>query len=1857
MSNTDFDPGPPVDFTSRRAQALVANSVDDEPDKAARAQTLATSIGVDPGVVHENLPQYEAQAKNQLSAQIVGGNRHLQDYINSHPLAAKVSNDDYGQLDSVSQAVGKYTGVSAPGVGDVPTEPNSILSAGIKAFQGTTDFGALGEERQKLADQLAANPVFANIFVRQAAVAGVTTAAAGLETALGLINAGAAMIGETAHQSGIDKLAQAAVGLLPGTDSEEAQSRMTPEKLTRDLITAAQVGLSGQAGLHGIVAPEVHAMVQEAAKVAKAVGPYVEAGKEPPVGIHPAIDEFKVEQAKTDADNLSEALKESVKSATRDRSPDLFTRYVEGITDGNIGISADAVRGLYGDKVPAPDDGLLGFVPDIAAQLERAEATGGDIQVPLAQWLGKVEPEVAKALKDHIRARPDGVTVEEGKELPSFEAYHGSPHDFEAFDTGKTGTGAGQAYGFGHYFAEDPEIAKGYSKDLAQVAAAVKGEISGDDIGEGNLYRARILRHPDEFLDWDKPLKDQPSKIQEALRPHLGDRDYFSQMTGSEAYEALAKPDLSRSRESISKLLNEAGIPGVKYSQLAREEEAPSSHNYVVFSDKDIQTIEKNGEAVRTLRQAAGLESVRAKRKLTLRQQAGDTRYNKQTSEAIAVDKAHGFDLIDEQGNDLGSLIVAEERGGKRLFVDDIKVDGGANAVGLRAMRDAMEQLAEQFPNAETLEGMRVSGAREKANKENVKAGIDLNKVRERAAARKATADSISEPAEKEAFSKASAIGMTVDQYKRYQALIEKRAGEDAKASEARAMADQRRTQTAEWKANRAELRPQVKAEVESRPEVELDEMLRGGKVKLSPEGLTDDQRSLLPKDYLSPDGIHLDDLGGLFGDQSGRGLVDRVIQLNQGRDAAGMKPVGHLQRMVDAETDRQMEAKYGSLDRNILEEAKDQVLSETQEDLLHEETLARASEAGLEFSIDKERYKAALKDFFDRQLTRDVSSDTALAESGRAGRATEMALLKGDYAEAFRQKQRQYNAIVMANYAKKFEKAQARFEKLADRYKARELPSVDQEYTNWIRDILLRTGKLDPRQAQDLSMLIDHAESGIKGLAEFVDYKEHHDLREVPVSEYLQDPNFRKKYEDLTAADAQELHDSVRTLDKNGRDEKKYLRQGEAFDLQELKDKLIESLQRFKEKEYDTEGNRAQVGSGVRGAIRTAITAHLQVETVFNRLDRFDAKGPWNQFVFRPLVEAANHEALLEKEFSKKLGAIADNANLKEVIPTSIFKSPFSGETMRMTRKNLRAVLLNAGNDGNLFKMTAGYKIGEVGENGKFKSDTAAVKGWLDQYATKEDWDWGQKMWDLLKELGQRSDTMYRGLTGVAPAKIEIKGIDTPHGRYEGGYYPLIRHELYGEDIKLAKTDLEGAGYIRATTAAGYTKKRTGAVYPLSLDLDALPNQIRQIIHDTSYRPAVIEAGKIFYDNKIKNEFKKHLGAEYSDMFVPWLKDVANTQNYYASKATKWFIGVSDFMRQNAVTTLVGLNPSTVLKHTPTALMSSMAEVGPKNFLKAASSLLTVNDETGNSNWQFAMKTSEELQRRARNWEETMGGGMHILQGEQGTFMHLRDVITQLASKPVAMGDLISAVPTWMAKYTAEMEDHGVHGDAVYAADKSVRQAHGSSAITSKSQVARARSLSWFTGFFTFFNDLFNRQVETVWKAGEALDLVKEGRHDEAMKLSTEVAGRLFAYVIAPAMIEELVTPLSNDQHESWAKKAAKGLTFTLSSSYVFVREMVNGMLNGRDPAAGLLTTSYKSLTDMARDLTAVKPKPGNVIKHSAMLAGMLTGMVPAQVGRTAEFVAGKEKPKGPWGWLVGARYGTLQGHSQTFDQWMKGR
>jgi hypothetical protein len=165
-------------------------------------------------------------------------------------------------------------------------------------------------------------------------------------------------------------------------------------------------------------------------------------------------------------------------------------------------------------------------------------------------------------------------------------AYHGSPHDFDAFSMSKIGTGEGaQAYGHGLYFAENEAIARSYRDALAagvkpefrptnkystvgwkaeaeklfpndrerQAAFHLFNQMKNKDYvlenhdfitslphnqgkpyewegveftrdrlaqladefyDPGKMYEVNINADPDTFLDWDKPLSEQPGVLQ-----------------------------------------------------------------------------------------------------------------------------------------------------------------------------------------------------------------------------------------------------------------------------------------------------------------------------------------------------------------------------------------------------------------------------------------------------------------------------------------------------------------------------------------------------------------------------------------------------------------------------------------------------------------------------------------------------------------------------------------------------------------------------------------------------------------------------------------------------------------------------------------------------------------------------------------------------------------------------------------------------------------------------------------------------------------------------------------------------------------------------------------------------------------------------------------------------------------------------------------------------------------------------------------------------------------------------------------------------------------------------------------------
>ena len=248
--------------------------------------------------------------------------------------------------------------------------------------------------------------------------------------------------------------------------------------------------------------------------------------------------------------------------------------------------------------------------------------------------------------------------------------YHGSPHDFDEFSLSKIGTGEGaQAYGHGLYFAEAEDTARAYRDDLSRpknmwtqqaangglevqyktrdgrigtagVFDPAKGDVFDQAMSApfGRMYEVEVNANPDDFLDWDRPLSEQPEiarKLGLRIRSEreINDEAYglfdkygtFDAMpadarsrleylndevnlpgttqTGREIYEygvgqqenvhdLLSGPDPYRADK-----LRELGIPGIRYLDAGSRGAGDGSRNYVVFDDKLISIVRKYGVA------------------------------------------------------------------------------------------------------------------------------------------------------------------------------------------------------------------------------------------------------------------------------------------------------------------------------------------------------------------------------------------------------------------------------------------------------------------------------------------------------------------------------------------------------------------------------------------------------------------------------------------------------------------------------------------------------------------------------------------------------------------------------------------------------------------------------------------------------------------------------------------------------------------------------------------------------------------------------------------------------------------------------------------------------------------------------------------------------------------------------------------------------------------------------------------------------------------------------------------------------------------------------------------------------------
>ena len=227
----------------------------------------------------------------------------------------------------------------------------------------------------------------------------------------------------------------------------------------------------------------------------------------------------------------------------------------------------------------------------------------------------------------------------------TIRAYHGSPHDFDRFDASKIGTGEGaQTFGYGHYLAGNEETAKHYRDNLSpKVVEIADGQnvpipmwLAGDLLGNkdamrgirdqlrsdkrfdasdvvkkevavmdailsgaavrrdgGRLYEVEVGHPEEKFIDYDSSLSQQTPYVRE----RLARLDYWSpsimrmareEGMGRSVVDAF-RHSFTNSPEVGSKILTDAGLPGIRYLDQMSRAQGAGTRNYVVFPGAEDQ--------------------------------------------------------------------------------------------------------------------------------------------------------------------------------------------------------------------------------------------------------------------------------------------------------------------------------------------------------------------------------------------------------------------------------------------------------------------------------------------------------------------------------------------------------------------------------------------------------------------------------------------------------------------------------------------------------------------------------------------------------------------------------------------------------------------------------------------------------------------------------------------------------------------------------------------------------------------------------------------------------------------------------------------------------------------------------------------------------------------------------------------------------------------------------------------------------------------------------------------------------------------------------------------------------------------
>ena len=757
----------------------------------------------------------------------------------------------------------------------------------------------------------------------------------------------------------------------------------------------------------------------------------------------------------------------------------------------------------------------------------------------------------------------------------------------------------------------------------------------------------------------------------------------------------------------------------------------------------------------------------------------------------------------------------------------------------------------------------------------------------------------------------------------------------------------------------------------------------------------------------------------------------------------------------------------------------------------------------------------------------RDLRPSVYTRAEAKAAKASMEAFRKGDIPTAATQKRNQLLQNSMAREVLKAREEMETARKYLSKFN-RVVKSIDIEYREQIEALLESVELSNAPSLKDL----DRRTS----LLEFVKKMEEQGRAHNIDAEYIAEIQAKRNYREMTVEEMRVLVDTVKGIEHLGRLKNKMLTARDKRTYQEIRDNIVESIKenaRTHDKRTSTAANNIErledTGSGI-------LWGHIKISSIARILDGGKDGGAfWNYFI-RPINEAADREATMTAEAAEKLEEILKPLNDKLGFKEYWSKGKEYIGLGRLNRRQLFAIALNMGNDGNIQRLLSGGH----GNMRNWKLDH--VLGAL-QDLTKEEWEAVQKVWDMFESYRPQIAELERKVVGTEPQWVEPKPLtvrtaDGEQVSLRGGYYPAKYDSASTQAAESGNAladieDIKSAAKMAANTRHNFTKDRAEAVKnrPLLLDLSVTYNGLNEIIHDITHREAVIDAARLLKSSSIDKAIRETLGAQAKRQLNAALEDIARGNSAPVKGSDKW----TGILRQNVSMTGLGFNVVSAAVQV-TGFIPAIARLGGK-YAWAGLSQYTTHPikatRTAMEQSEFMRNRGNTRLREIREVAATINGAGKIRKFLNKYSYWLMMKMQQVVDTAIWHGALAKAM------------DSGKDLDtAVKLADQTVLDTQGGGQIKDLSEFERgSNTQKLFTVFYAYMNTALNQGFVEV----------------KTQKSKAKLAADLMMIYVLPtalaAMMKSALIP--GDDDEDLAKKLAKEQISFLLGLFVGGREL----------------------------------------------------------------------------------------------------